>query len=58
MHCQAHEQLELVVLAQTGTGRLDPVEHENFNNKLVDLQFCLTKHMTKPLYERCMGSYY
>jgi hypothetical protein len=38
MHCQAHEQLELVVLAQAGTGRLDPVEHENFNNNnLVNL---------------------
>jgi hypothetical protein len=37
MHCQAHEQLELVVLAQPGTGRLDPASDENFNNKLVNL---------------------
>jgi hypothetical protein len=37
MHCQADEQLELVVLAQPGTGRFDPVEHENFNNNLVNL---------------------
>jgi hypothetical protein len=37
MHCQADEQLEFVVFAQTGTGRLDPASDENFNNNLVDL---------------------